>query len=110
LLHSKALQVLVTHVETTPVSAPFGITVLLLAGVAAAHGVHEELMDDSEIYADIYYSQLIGDTDFEDIAAQGQEPVLEPAPAPRMAGPAPKMAGPAPKMAGPAPKTAEEVA
>jgi ATP-binding cassette subfamily B protein len=39
-------------------------------GKIAAHGVHEELMDDSEIYADIYYSQLIGDTDFEDIAVE----------------------------------------
>jgi ATP-binding cassette subfamily B multidrug efflux pump len=37
-------------------------------GKVVARGVHEELMENSEIYADIYYSQLIGDTDFEDMA------------------------------------------
>jgi ATP-binding cassette subfamily B protein len=50
-------------------------------GKIAAHGVHEELMDDSEIYADIYYSQLIGDMDFEDIALQSQNPDFEQDPA-----------------------------
>jgi ATP-binding cassette subfamily B protein len=37
-------------------------------GQIAAQGVHEELMQTSEIYADIYHSQLIGDTDFEELA------------------------------------------
>jgi ATP-binding cassette subfamily B protein len=31
-------------------------------GQVVARGVHEELMESSEIYADIYHSQLIGDT------------------------------------------------
>jgi ATP-binding cassette subfamily B protein len=48
-------------------------------GQIAARGVHEELMENSEIYAEIYYSQLIGDTDLEEIVDQGQAPDLEPA-------------------------------
>jgi ATP-binding cassette subfamily B protein len=32
-------------------------------GRVVARGVHEELMENSEIYADIYHSQLIGDTE-----------------------------------------------
>ena len=48
-------------------------------GQIVAQGVHEELMDGSEIYADIYHSQLIGDIDFEDAA--GLEHALEPSPA-----------------------------
>jgi ATP-binding cassette subfamily B protein len=52
-------------------------------GKIAARGVHEELMERSEIYADIYHSQLIADTDFEDLArgvsiAPDQDLVPEP--------------------------------
>ncbi|MBN1581850.1 MAG: ABC transporter ATP-binding protein [Anaerolineae bacterium] len=32
-------------------------------GQVVAHGVHEQLMQDSAIYAEIYYSQLLQDTD-----------------------------------------------
>jgi ATP-binding cassette subfamily B protein len=47
-------------------------------GQIAAHGVHEELMQESEIYAEIYHSQLIGDSDFEELVpepvpAQGRQ-------------------------------------
>jgi len=43
---------------------------VLERGEIAARGVHEELMADSEIYAEIYHSQLIQDTDLsaEDVA------------------------------------------
>ena len=44
-------------------------------GQVVARGVHEELMENSEIYADIYYSQLIGDTDFEELGSPA-EPVI----------------------------------
>ena len=36
-------------------------------GHIVARGVHEELMESSEIYADIYHSQLIGDTEFDEL-------------------------------------------
>jgi ATP-binding cassette subfamily B protein len=34
-------------------------------GKIAAHGVHEELMESSELYAEIYTSQLLEDTEFD---------------------------------------------
>lgn len=40
---------------------------VLEAGQIVARGAHEELMASSEIYAEIYDSQLIGDTDFEEL-------------------------------------------
>jgi len=46
-------------------------------GHIVARGVHEELMESSEIYADIYHSQLIGDTEFDEL-----EPDTVPAVAP----------------------------
>ena len=45
-------------------------------GKVVARGTHEELMENSEIYAEIYYSQLIRDADFVEIADPGQ--ALEP--------------------------------
>jgi ATP-binding cassette subfamily B protein len=45
-------------------------------GKVVARGVHEELMERSEIYADIYHSQLIGDTDLEELELI-PEPVVE---------------------------------
>jgi ATP-binding cassette subfamily B protein len=50
-------------------------------GQIAARGVHEELMESSEIYAEIYYSQLVGDADLDEIVDPGRGPDLEPAPA-----------------------------
>jgi ATP-binding cassette subfamily B multidrug efflux pump len=41
---------------------------VLEKGEIAARGVHEELMASSEIYADIYHSQLIQDTDLSEEA------------------------------------------
>jgi ATP-binding cassette subfamily B multidrug efflux pump len=50
-------------------------------GQIVARGVHEELLRDSEIYADIYYSQLLPDD------ALGQAGAPEPAVAEGMGGP-----------------------
>jgi ATP-binding cassette subfamily B protein len=41
-------------------------------GEVVARGKHEELMENSPIYAEIYYSQLVGDAE---VAAAGVEPV-----------------------------------
>ena len=38
---------------------------VLEKGKIAAHGTHEELMKSSELYAEIYHSQLLEDTEFE---------------------------------------------
>lgn len=38
---------------------------VLEKGEIVAHGTHEELLESSEIYAEIYTSQLVGDTDLE---------------------------------------------
>jgi len=46
---------------------------VLEKGQIVARGVHEELLRESEIYADIYYSQLLPDNDL------GQAPEPEPA-------------------------------
>jgi ATP-binding cassette subfamily B protein len=51
---------------------------VLEKGEIAARGVHEELMARSEIYADIYHSQLIQDTD---LSGEGVVPDAVPAPA-----------------------------
>ncbi|HJW84746.1 MAG TPA: ABC transporter ATP-binding protein, partial [Anaerolineae bacterium] len=40
-------------------------------GVVAAHGSHEELMDSSELYAQIYQSQLSEDVKIDEVAAEG---------------------------------------
>ncbi len=48
---------------------------VLDGGKIVAQGVHEELMRDSEIYADIYNSQLLGDTDVGDVAHEHRERV-----------------------------------
>lgn len=42
---------------------------VLEGGKIVAQGVHEELMHDSEIYAEIYHSQLLQDTNLEDEGA-----------------------------------------
>ncbi len=39
-------------------------------GTIAAHGTHEELMDSSEIYAEIYQSQLVEDVQLEEEQAE----------------------------------------
>ena len=82
---------------------------VLEKGQIAARGTHEELMARSEIYADIYHSQLIQDTDLarEDIAVGamaapagmpvGQPPATQPgggmAPGRRPEGKPPRMPG-----------------
>jgi ATP-binding cassette subfamily B protein len=38
---------------------------VLEKGEIVAHGMHEELLDSSELYAEIYTSQLVGDTELE---------------------------------------------
>lgn len=38
---------------------------VLEKGEIVAHGTHEELLDSSELYAEIYTSQLVGDTELE---------------------------------------------
>ena len=40
-------------------------------GQIAARGNHEELLEDNEIYADIYSSQLIGDMDDSELIEPG---------------------------------------
>lgn len=42
-------------------------------GQVVARGTHEELMDQSPIYAEIYHSQLVGDAEIEDSEVQMQE-------------------------------------
>ncbi len=39
--------------------------IVLDKGEIVARGTHEELLESSEIYAEIYTSQLIGDTEVE---------------------------------------------
>ena len=39
--------------------------IVLDKGEIAARGTHEELLESSELYAEIYTSQLIGDTEIE---------------------------------------------
>jgi ATP-binding cassette, subfamily B, multidrug efflux pump len=42
-------------------------------GQVVAHGTHEELMEDSAIYAEIYHSQLVGDVEAVEPEATLQE-------------------------------------
>jgi ATP-binding cassette subfamily B protein len=54
-------------------------------GQVAAHGTHDELLESSEIYAEIYSSQLLDDAVVDDHPGDVLTPVLAPAP-PRVNG------------------------
>src|SRR5207237_8705916 len=42
-------------------------------GEVVARGKHEELMENSPIYAEIYYSQLVGDVEVDETAAPASQ-------------------------------------
>jgi len=47
--------------------------IVLDKGQVAAVGNHEELMESSPIYAEIYNSQLVGDAEVDEAAVEAQE-------------------------------------